>query len=91
MISGSAALEALLEIIGVLLPREKSTPSERRERDTYIKSVFTGHHFKAGDQLVNLVQHSGRNWAKTSDAIIEELAKFDLHLYVCILWCPTSG
>jgi hypothetical protein len=79
----SGALEALLDVIGVLLPQEKTTPEEQAERDAFIHGVFAAP--GSGDTgeeqaLVKLAATSSRNWGKTSDQIIAELARRELRL-----------
>jgi hypothetical protein len=82
-VTGSAALEALLEVIGVLMPTGKKTAQERVHRDAYIYDVFDGSWSKDMDgdkSLVKLVEQSGRDWATTSDQIIGTLASLDRRL-----------
>jgi hypothetical protein len=80
----SAALEALIEVVGILLPNKKASAEER---DVFVQAVFSGPSFAAMDggcSLVNLARQSGRDWSATSDALIAELARLDLGLSVLL-------
>lgn len=82
-IPDSGALEALLDVIGTLLPQEKKTPEEQAYRSAFIHNTFAGPSSggMVGDQtLVKLVAKSGRDWGKASDQIMSELAWCELRL-----------
>lgn len=82
-IPDSGALEALLDVIGTILPQEKKTLEEQTYRNAFIHDAFAGPSSSGMDRdqtLVKLVAKSGRDWGKASDQIISELARHELRL-----------
>jgi hypothetical protein len=74
----SSSLGALFDLLGVILPGNK-TEDDRREREAFLRQTFSGL-ASVQSKLVAVVEQSGKDWSRTPENIIRELARGDLRL-----------
>lgn len=73
-------IEALLDIVGWLIPRTNQTEKGATKRTEFIKSLFGSEkHFSCSSELVDILQYiSSSHWEDTVMKILDTLAESDI-------------